>query len=211
VPTEIIGEFGTQGADLEWLSAEPKLAIKQLKSVCGEPPPEIELEVVWQEHELGNYPVIGLSWDPFRGAPSNCIARCEVALTAYENGGELPPGWTMPTVKDEDIEEEPFDPKKPPEPPDTLNFFEWQRSIFKLIEWSLDYAAYPRNRPQLVGAMTTTRSSKDLQVNSRSTRFITVLCDTSFLFAKYFSTEGRDDGRKEVWCATRGRGSSQDH
>jgi len=58
----------------------------------------------------------------------------------------------MPPVRDddEDIEEEPFDPKKPPEPPDTLDFFEWQRSISKLIEWLLDYAAYQRNRPQLV-------------------------------------------------------------
>jgi len=58
----------------------------------------------------------------------------------------------MPPVRDDDenIEEGPFDPKKPPEAPDTLNFFDWQRSISKLIEWSLHYAAYQRNRPQLV-------------------------------------------------------------
>ena len=52
--------------------------------------------------------------------------------------------------EDEDLEEEPFDPKKPPEPPNTLDFFEWQRSISELIEWSLDYAAYQRKGPQLV-------------------------------------------------------------
>jgi hypothetical protein len=65
-------------------------------------------------------------------------SRCEAALAAYENGGDLPPGWTMPPVRDddEDIEEEPFDPKKPPEPPDKLDFFEWQRTIGKLTEWS---------------------------------------------------------------------------
>ena len=153
MPVEIIGEFGTPGAHSEWLEAEGKLAIRHLKSICGEPPPEMELEIVWQEHELGNYPVIGLTWeDPFRGVPWNYVERCAVALTAYENGGELPPGWIMPPVRDEDedLEEEPFDPKKPPEPPDTLDFFEWQRSISELIEWSLDYAAYQRKGPQLV-------------------------------------------------------------
>ena len=37
----------------------------------------------------------------------------EVALTAYENGGGLPPGWIMPPVRDEDadLEEEPSTPK----------------------------------------------------------------------------------------------------
>src|SRR5215468_8204544 len=153
MPSEIIGEFGTPGASSEWIEAEGKLAIKHIVKVRGAPPPEMKLEVIWQEHELGLYPVIGLMWeDPFRGVPSNSVNRCEAALAAYENGGELPPGWTMPPVRsdDEEFDEEPFDPKKPPEPPDTLNFFEWQRSISKLIEWSLDYAAYQRNRPQLV-------------------------------------------------------------
>src|SRR5215469_4089531 len=61
----------------------------------------MKLEVIWQEHELGLYPVIGLTWeDPFRGVPSNYVSRCEAALAAYENGGELPPGWTMPPVRD---------------------------------------------------------------------------------------------------------------
>jgi len=54
----------------------------------------MKLEVIWQEHELGLYPVIGLTWeDPFRGVPSDYVSRCEAALAAYENGGELPPGW----------------------------------------------------------------------------------------------------------------------
>lgn len=76
----------------------------------------------------------------------------EVALTAYENGGGLPSGWIMPPVRDEgkDLEEEPFDPKKPPEPPNTLDFFEWQRAIGKLTEWALKSAEYHRNRPHLV-------------------------------------------------------------
>ena len=32
----------------------------------------MRLEIVWQEHELGNYPTIGLVWDdPMRGTPWN--------------------------------------------------------------------------------------------------------------------------------------------
>ncbi len=63
MPVEIIGEAGTPGADREWINAECQLAVKHLKKVCGEPPPEIELEVQWQEHELGEYPTIVLTWE----------------------------------------------------------------------------------------------------------------------------------------------------
>ena len=55
MPVEIIGEAGTPGASREWINAECEPAIKRLKEVCGEPPPEMELEVQWQEHDLGGY------------------------------------------------------------------------------------------------------------------------------------------------------------
>jgi len=55
----------------------------------------MELEVQWQEHELGSYPAIVLLWeDAMGGTPWSYTSRCEAALTAYENGGELPPGST---------------------------------------------------------------------------------------------------------------------
>ena len=86
MPVEIIGEAGTPGADREWISAECELAIKHLKKVYGEPPPEMELEVQWQEHELGEYPTIVLTWeDAMRGAPWEYIEKCEEVLTEYEN------------------------------------------------------------------------------------------------------------------------------
>jgi hypothetical protein len=44
----------------KWIEAECQLAIKHLRKVCGEPTPEMELEVQWQEHELGEYPAIAL-------------------------------------------------------------------------------------------------------------------------------------------------------
>jgi hypothetical protein len=112
----------------------------------------MELEIVWQEHELGQYPVIGLVWDdPMRGTPWNYISRCEAALTAFENGGELPPGWTMPPVRSEDELNEPFDPDKPPpEPPDIPDLFENQRYISKVIQWGLEASKRERRRPHLV-------------------------------------------------------------
>ena len=69
MPVEIIGEAGTP-ASREWINAECEMAIKHLKRVCGEPPPQMELEVQWQEHDLGTYPLIVLLWeDAMRGAP----------------------------------------------------------------------------------------------------------------------------------------------
>src|SRR5437879_393165 len=87
-----------------------------------------------------------------RGAPSNYFSRWEAALTAYENGGELPPGWTMPPVRPEDDDpSEPFDPDEPrPEPPQTLNVLEHQRYISKLIHWSFEATKRERSRPQWV-------------------------------------------------------------
>jgi len=48
MPVEVIGEAGTPGASREWIDAECRLAMKHLKKVCGEPPPETELEVQCQ-------------------------------------------------------------------------------------------------------------------------------------------------------------------
>jgi hypothetical protein len=47
------------------------MAITHIERTCGDPPPELELEIIWQEHELGDYPVIALTWqDATRGAHS---------------------------------------------------------------------------------------------------------------------------------------------
>jgi len=36
----MIDEFGTPGADSEWLEAEVKLAIRHVKKICGDPHPK---------------------------------------------------------------------------------------------------------------------------------------------------------------------------
>lgn len=85
MPVEIIGEAGTSGAAREWIPAECRLAIKHLKRVCGQPPPEMELEVQWQEHELREYPTMVLTWeDAMRGAPWEYLEKCEKAFAGYE-------------------------------------------------------------------------------------------------------------------------------
>jgi len=141
VPRELIGEFGTPGASQEWLDAQAKLAIRHIKKVCGDPPPEMELAIVWEEHELGNYPVIGLVWeDALRGAPSEYIARCERALTTYEYGEE-PPRWSLPASDEEGDEEEDYDsldPDLPPEPTAGAGFFEVQQYLSSLIEYTVE-------------------------------------------------------------------------
>jgi hypothetical protein len=64
---------------------ECRLAIKHLKKICGEPPPGMELEVQWQDHELGEYPTIVLTWeDATRGPPWTYFETCEEALKKHE-------------------------------------------------------------------------------------------------------------------------------
>jgi hypothetical protein len=53
MPVELIGEVGTPGAEREWIVAECEVAIQRLIEECGPPPMEMELEIQWQEHELG--------------------------------------------------------------------------------------------------------------------------------------------------------------
>ncbi len=69
MPVEIIGEAGTPGASRKWINAECELAIKHLKKVCDEPPPEVVL--TWE--------------DAMRGAPWEYIEKCEEALSACVN------------------------------------------------------------------------------------------------------------------------------
>jgi hypothetical protein len=112
MPVEIIGEVGTAGAEREWLAAQASLAIKQIVKKCGPPPPEMELELLWQEHELGEYPVIGLTWeDGMRGAPAKYISRCQDALFEHEEGEPPPRSDCWWDCEEEEDEEIPSDPQ----------------------------------------------------------------------------------------------------
>ena len=59
----------------------------------------------------------------------------------------MPPVWS----EDDDSDNALFDPDKaPPDPPETLNIFENQRYISKLIQWSLEASNREQSRPHLV-------------------------------------------------------------
>ena len=56
----------------------------------------MELQIQWQDHELGSYPLIVLTWeDGMRGAPARYINRCQEALFEFDTGETLPhyPSW----------------------------------------------------------------------------------------------------------------------
>src|SRR6266851_546319 len=90
MPVETSGEFGTPGANREWLSAQATLAIRHIVRTCGPPPQEMELEVQWQDHELGSYPLIVLTWeDAMRGAPGKYLSKCEAALLKIWNSAAI--------------------------------------------------------------------------------------------------------------------------
>jgi hypothetical protein len=53
--------------------------------------------------------------------------------------------------EDDDSDSAPFDPDKAPtDPPETLNIFENQRYISKLIQWGLEASERDQSRPHLV-------------------------------------------------------------
>lgn len=89
MPSVHIGEFGLAGATREWISAQGELAIRHLIKICGLPPAGMELEVQWQEHDSGSYPLIVLLWEDGaygpRGVPEDYVQRCIEALDAYED------------------------------------------------------------------------------------------------------------------------------
>jgi hypothetical protein len=140
MPVETIGEFGTAGAEPEWLEAQGEIAIRRLREHCGEPPEEMELEIVWREHDLGRYPLICLTWeDEMRGAPWKYIARCEAALGAWEDGKPCPTS-SLKTAAPEDGEEfeaNYFDSDAPPpEPAEAANLQELAVYLSKVNLWA---------------------------------------------------------------------------
>jgi hypothetical protein len=72
----------------DWNIAELEIGICYIRHVCGDPPQGFELEVLWREHELGGYPMIGLSWNGPSDAPEEYISRAERALNRFNEAVE---------------------------------------------------------------------------------------------------------------------------
>jgi hypothetical protein len=112
----------------------------------------MELEIVWQEHELGSYPTIGLTWeDGMRGAPSEYILRCQQALAAYEDGDD-PPSWSVPWDFEGESEEETDweHPEPPEEPPPDASLMELHLYLARLTDYAVKASCHAREKPQLV-------------------------------------------------------------
>ncbi len=85
MPWISIGSVGTgqMPGEREWILLCYDLALSYLKFRCGEPPPGCELDVMWQEHDLGEYPALGVYYD-FE-PPWAYIHRCEAELERFDN------------------------------------------------------------------------------------------------------------------------------
>ncbi len=108
MPWENIGSVGNgqMPQDQAWILFCYDLAISYLKFSCGDPPPGSKVGVMWHEHELGDYPSVGVYSD--YDAPWDFIHRCESALERFDSGVS----WTdiQPQEEyDDDFEEESAD------------------------------------------------------------------------------------------------------
>lgn len=82
---ESIGQCGcAQWPDVRWITAELELAICYIRQACGEPPAGYELNILWHDHELGQYASVGLTWEGSGEAPWDYISRADDALQRFD-------------------------------------------------------------------------------------------------------------------------------
>jgi len=85
VPSESIGECGgAQYPDKDWITAELELGICYIRHACGESPDGYELEILWHEHDAGEYATIGITWEGPADAPWDYMSRAERALSRFD-------------------------------------------------------------------------------------------------------------------------------
>jgi hypothetical protein len=88
MPWEDIGSCGNGQLpnDMEWNMYCYSMALSYLKFVIGDPPAGCDLGIMWNEHELGEYPSVGVWWGPPQmDIPQEYISRCEFALEKFDD------------------------------------------------------------------------------------------------------------------------------
>jgi hypothetical protein len=91
---EFIGECPGSGENPDLDDLETKLAIKYIKQICGEPPRGVDVEVTWNDHELGSYPVISVVWDDYIAEyPDEYIEKCIEAFERFDLPEEIHERW----------------------------------------------------------------------------------------------------------------------
>lgn len=83
MPWEDVGsvDTGEMPEDEGWILFCLGLAKNYVQFVCGKPPDESKLEVMWHEHELGDHPSLGVWYD--MEEPGEYVHACEEALDAF--------------------------------------------------------------------------------------------------------------------------------
>jgi hypothetical protein len=80
-----------------------------IRHTCGDPPVRYNLEILWHEHELGEYATIGITWDGPGDAPWDYISRAEDALQRFDQAvswSELAPDLRCENDDNEEIGED---------------------------------------------------------------------------------------------------------
>jgi hypothetical protein len=79
---EFIGECSAPEEGSGFDNYENELVIKFIKQECGEPPRGVDVQMTWEDHELGSYPVISVVWDDsVTGCPDEYIGK---SIEAFE-------------------------------------------------------------------------------------------------------------------------------
>jgi hypothetical protein len=85
---EFIGECSAEDSELNNL--EMALAIKFIKQETGEPPCGVDVQITWEGHELGSYPVISVVWDDsITEYPDEYIGKCMEAFERFDLPEEI--------------------------------------------------------------------------------------------------------------------------
>lgn len=83
---ESIGSVSTGNMpnDEGWILFALDLAKSYVLLVCGNPPPETQLDVIWSEHDLGMHPSLGVTsiWRSLE--VENYISRSQAALDHFD-------------------------------------------------------------------------------------------------------------------------------
>ena len=82
---ESIGSTGSgqMPYDEAWILMNLSLARTFVVFVCGEPPANSKLDIMWHEHELGHYPSLGV-WSEYEH-PWDYINSCERAIEVFDD------------------------------------------------------------------------------------------------------------------------------
>ncbi len=83
MPWESIGsvDTGDMPHEEKWILFCLKMAKSYIDFVCADTPDNGKLEIMWHDHELGNYPSLGV-WYEFE-EPCEYIRACEDALDIF--------------------------------------------------------------------------------------------------------------------------------